>query len=147
MASRFPNLTSIPWRAKISGEMELRYLLGIHCGENSLQGHETRLTELLRQTARKAGLKLLSIDIAPSSIVLDLQAGPEHAPLNIVRMLKGVVGWYLAHLGDGHKGRIRNLPVLIKTVGHVDKTQFHRLLIEENGRKKRKTENARAQGA
>jgi len=121
--------------------MELRYLLGIHCGENRLEGHEAQIAELLRLTAKRAGLRLLSVDIAPSSIVVDLQAGPQHAPLNIVRMLKGVVGWYLTHLGDGHKGRIRNLPVLIQTVGYADKAEFHRLLAEQNGRK-RKTENA-----
>jgi hypothetical protein len=100
-------------------EMELNYLLGFYCGKDRLIGHEQAITQLLYRTAEKNNISITSIDVMPSFIIMEITAGIEASPLNLVRMLKGVVGWYLAKR-DSEK-RIRDIPFVIRTVGPLDK--------------------------
>jgi hypothetical protein len=99
--------------------MELRYLLGLYCGKSRLIGHEQAVKELLYRTAEKNDVSIISIDVMPSFIIMEIAAPIEDSPLNLVRMLKGVVGWYLAQRDSGR--RIRDIPFIIRTVGPLDR--------------------------
>jgi REP element-mobilizing transposase RayT len=99
--------------------MELHYLLGLYCGKDRLIGHEQAIKELLYRTAEKNNVSITSIDVMPSFIIMEIEAGIEDSPLNLVRMLKGVVGWYLAQRDSDR--RIRDIPFIIRTVGALDR--------------------------
>jgi len=99
--------------------MELHYLLGLYCGKDRLIGHEQAIKELLYRTSEKNDVSIISIDIMPSFIIMEIEARIEDSPLNLVRMLKGVVGWYLAQRDSDR--RIRDIPFIIRTVGPLDK--------------------------
>lgn len=99
--------------------MELHYLLGLYCGKDRLIGHEQAIKELLYRTAEKNDVSITSIDVMPSFIIMEIAAGIEDSPLNLVRMLKGVVGWYLAQRDSDR--RIRDIPFVIRTVGPLDR--------------------------
>jgi len=117
--------------------MSLRYLLGVFCGENRLIGHEKRISALIEKTASKAGLSLHSLEVYHSFVVLDFSAPPELSPLNLVRMIKGVLGWYFRK-NDGERGSIRDMPFILRTVGSQDKGDiFHLLLQAHEGAKVR----------
>jgi len=99
--------------------MELHYLLGLYCGKDRLIGHEQAIKELLYRTAEKNDVAITSIDVMPSFIIMEIEASIDDSPLNLVRMLKGVVGWYLAQRDSDR--RIRDIPFIIRTVGALDR--------------------------